>query len=175
MDAGGNLSVNSIIIPNTQVGFTRRIVKGSDTSRASTTTVSADPDFVFGNASDLVNGGTYRITGYLVYAGAAIGTGDIKLGLYASAGSVTAGSNWFTFSAPTTTGINNLQATAPAFGNNAAYGTPGAGNNVGAPFMATFNVSSANTQISLEWAQNTSSATATIIRAGSWMILERIA
>jgi hypothetical protein len=175
MDPGGNLSVNSIIIPNTQVGFIRRIVKGSDTSRASTTTVSADPDFVFGNASDIVNGGTYRITGYLVYTGAAIGTGDLKLGLYVTGGSVTAGSNWFTFSAPTITSANNLQATAPTFGNNGAYGTPNTGNNVGGPFMATFNVSSANTQISLEWAQNTSNATATTIRAGSWMILERIA
>jgi hypothetical protein len=173
MDASGNLTVNSVIIPNATIGFTRRIYKASDTTRLNTTTVSSDADFVFGNASDLVNGGIYRITGFLIWTGAAIGTADLKIQMTATAGSVS--NAYFNMAAPATTGIGNIQGAAPAFGTSQAYATAGAGVQVGGPFSATFTVTAANTQVALQWAQNTANGTtATALKAGCYMVLERI-
>lgn len=147
------------------------IIKPADTQQASTTALVADPDLQFSGLAI----GTYTIEGLLLYTGAAIGTADLKAMMSATVGAVSSGPSWWNLIAPTTGAANALQDVATPFGTSFAYGTPGPTNNLGGQLKASFQVTTANTTVALSWAQNTSNATATTIKAGSYLRLKRTA
>jgi hypothetical protein len=145
------------------------VIKPADTSRASNTTLSNDPDLVFTN----VGVGTYLFDGLLRYTGITFSTGpgDIKLG-FAFSGSLSA-SGWVpnTF---VSNAANNVDVVCSNFGTSRVEGTYGTGTDVGASVRGYLVVTAAGT-MSLQWAQNTSNATATTMRAGSHLKLTQIA
>jgi hypothetical protein len=164
--AGSKIPASSLLAMEPQVVF-----KGADTQRASTTTVASDPDLSISGLA----AGTYVLEGLIVYSGAAINTGDLKITVTATSGSVLVNTNWWGLVAPPTTGVNNLQGVSSTFGTSFAYGTPGTNNNLNGALRGVFQAGVANTAITVQWAQNTSNATATTLRAGSWMSIKQIA
>ncbi|MFD4660842.1 hypothetical protein ACFWP2_35095 [Kitasatospora sp. NPDC058444] len=143
------------------------IVKSSDTSRASTTTLAADPHLLFS-----VVPGTYVLDGGMYYAGE-YNNGNLKL-------------DW---AVPPGTAMR-WSVSAPAIGGQAAfasqssvpgipltvgtYGVGGAGDLTSCQPMGHIVVTNAGT-LQLRWAQAGSHTTATTIAAPSWLRLQRIA
>lgn len=144
-------------------------MKPSDTARASTTTITQDPDLTIPNLPI----GTFLLDGLLVYNGAALGTGDLKLSVTANVGSVS--QSFFAMAAIPTSSATALQPNAMALGGTGIYGTNGTGVNLAAHIKGTLQVTTNPSTVSLFWAQNTSVATATTLKAGSWMSLLQIA
>jgi hypothetical protein len=143
---------------NAAIGLTAR--KGADTARSSAntgTTLTADPDLtvaVLANAA-------YLVTFSLLYKGAATNTGDFKFSFSAPSGATLAGGFL---------GINNplglyilpvtVSSTLVSYSNTTA-------NPLWCEVTATLVTSSTPGNLTLTWAQNTSSATATTLMAGS--------
>lgn len=160
----GNLAV-------TGIGGVRAVRKSSDTSRPSTITVTSDPEL----ALTLPAIGTYIITGQCFFAPNSAGA-DCQI---AFGGTASGNLNWSGAGAHNslTTGsaaqgewIARVGSSTPIpFGNSQTAGVE-----TGIIFSGTFQASSAGT-IELQWAQQNSSATATILRTGSWLRYERIA
>lgn len=141
--------------------------KTADTSRASTTTVAADPHLTV----DVVPG-TYQVDALLLYQAA--DTADLRLGWATPSG--TSGAWWpggsdsgnTTFAATTRWGARNeVDTTLPVAG-------VGAGNIMACRPVGTLIVTTAG-PAALAWAQQASSTTATILHANSWLQLRRIA
>lgn len=160
-DAFQALSVTGINVPQV-------VVKTSATIRSSTTTLTNDPDFIFTS----LPAGTYQFDLFLSTTGASIGTGDIKVTMNYT-GTVSSG---------TWQGIGtNVSGSTVLFNNGGSigsgigqpFGTNG-GNFTGLLINGAMVVSTSGT-LSLQWAQNTSNATATNIRGGSYMRLTQIA
>lgn len=141
-------------------------VKGGATSITSSTTLTDDPDLQF----TVPGAGTYLFNGWLNYNGGAIGTSDLKLTI---AYTGTTSFNVWGVHGISTAATNQLGAAGNAFGSSSAIGTSG-----GAAFTAYVSgsafVLTAGT-LKLQWAQNTSNATATTLRQGCWMQLWQIA
>jgi hypothetical protein len=142
------------------------VTKPGDTSRSSTTVLAADPDLVF----TPVSGGVYELRLSLVYASPGATAPDFKVGMGEDA--TTRGAwcltNYFTVSdvlTPITTppvGIaNTLSGSVGAIATNRLISITGwlVGNG------GTFSV---------VWSQNTSSASATILRGGSYLAYIRL-
>lgn len=138
------------------------------TSRTSTTTATADPDLTVTFATADV--GDWAIEIFLNATGAALGSGDIKVGLsYTS----TMGTNVWMGQGTDTTATTNMHG----FGKSIDGTTQSFGVNAGNFSVVTINGAISPTAagtLSLIWAQNTSSATATNLRQGSWMKLTRM-
>jgi len=140
--------------------------KPSDTSRASTTTQTADPDLVIALAANA----SYIITGYLGYANASASAGDLKYSFTAPTGNTTLWSSiridltgTTTIAGPNAAGTgNNMTAQTSTLGDRSVH------------IFGTVITSGTAGNFTLNWAQNTSNATATIIRAGSLLMVQRI-
>jgi hypothetical protein len=143
-------------------------IKPSSTSRASTTTIAADP-----HLSINVVPGTYKVDALIIYD--ADTAADLKLGWFAPAS--TTGAWWpggsdsgnTTFAATTRWGAltDFSVSTLPVAG-------VGSGSVVACRPTGTAIVTGTG-QISLAWAQQATSATATVVRANSWLSLRRTA
>ncbi|MER5461681.1 hypothetical protein ABT010_13525 [Streptomyces sp. NPDC002668] len=150
------------------VGRTVEKRKTASTSRASTTTLAADPHLVI----DVVPG-EYRVDAFIMYD--ADTTADLKLGWFAPAS--TTGAWW---PCGSDSGNTTFAATARwgALSDFSVSTLPVAGIGAGS-IMACRPVGTAivtgTGQISLAWAQNASSATPTIVRGQSTLQLKRIA
>lgn len=136
------------------------VTKAGNTSLTSTTTLTADPDLAFGSV--IAANTNYRFEGVLVFEGGS--SGGFKMQLVPSAGTLryqnlNPDANLATVYSTdivtlTTTGASNLRiATIRGFMLN------GTGSAV---------------SLVLNWAQGTSSGTATILHAGSWLTLRKI-
>ena len=145
--------------------------KTADTSRSATTTYEADPHLVFAAEANAV----YTMSGWVKYFAST--TPDIKmrftvptdcLGEWAwlVPGSGTPG-------VATTAGYSIRTETNDVGVGRTAYGT--ADTQQMTPLGAVFRMSSTAGNITLEWAQNTSDATATILYTDSWLCFQRIA
>ncbi|MFJ4808483.1 hypothetical protein [Streptomyces longwoodensis] len=150
------------------LGRTVTAVKPSSTSRTSTTAIAADP-----HLSINVVPGTYQVDAFLLYDGDP--TADLKLGWFAPA-STTGG--WWPGGSDSS---NTTQAATARWGGLTDFSVStlpvaciGSGTVVTCRPVGTATVTGTG-QISLAWAQNASSATATVIRANSWLQLRRIA
>ncbi|MFJ4617431.1 hypothetical protein [Streptomyces sp. NPDC088812] len=143
--------------------------KASSTSRASTTTISADPDLqlpVEANAQ-------YLIHFYFRISGNAAGDMDIQLttpagctGSYSVTGRLagaSAGDGDARTSTRTTFNVETLYSTPSTA---AAQANHGAGRLITGATAGT---------LSVDWAQNVSNATASVMESDSWMELRRIA
>lgn len=142
-------------------------VKPADTSRASTTTQSADPDLVLALAANA----SYYITGYITYFGNTQGNGDLKFSFTAPAGST---AQWVPLFVTTSGSLTNtLNPQSPGTSNNVTAGTSAAADRA---VTVWANISTAGTagNWTLFWAQGTSSGTATIVRANSLLVAQRI-
>jgi hypothetical protein len=150
------------------LGNTVTARKSANTSRASTTTTSADPHLSFA-----VLPGTYTIDGVLFYD--ADSAADLKLGWTAPASTTGA---WWPGGSDSS---NTTQAATSRWGALTDIGTNtlpvagiGSGTVVTCRPVGTAVVTTAGT-LALAWAQNASSATATVVRTNSWLQLRRIA
>lgn len=141
--------------------------KASSTSRASTTTISADPDLqlpVEANAQ-------YLLEGYWRFSGAAAAGIDIQItvptgttGSYSDSGRLAA--------AQVDSGTRT--STRLTFGVETTFSTPStSAAQVLIPSGRVIVGSTAGT-LSIDWAQNVSNATATVMEADSWIRLSRI-
>ncbi|MDX3024078.1 hypothetical protein [Streptomyces acidiscabies] len=142
--------------------------KTATTSRASTTTATADPDLVIPiAASELA---TYAIEGFLSLTSALLGGADIKVGLSYS-GTQSQGT-WVGQGTDTSATTNARFFGQSINGNTQTYGVNG-GNFSIVEINGLITPTSAGT-LSLLWAQNTANATATNMRLGSWLKLTRL-
>lgn len=142
--------------------------KTANTSRASTTTLAADLHL----SIDVVPG-EYRVEAFIVYDGDA--AADLKLGWFAPASTTGA---WWPGGADSSAAA---LASSPRWGALSDFSVStlpvaclGAGTIMACRPVGTAIVTGTG-QISLAWAQQTTSATATIVRANSTLSLRRIA
>lgn len=142
--------------------------KSADTSRASTTTLTADPDLQLAVAANAV----YTVIGYIVYSqnATASSTTGITIGW---SGPTSATLQWTSggTSGPTATTTQDVVS-------NSISGTRSLPSNLGTsmvamPFGKLVTSSTAGT-LAMTWAQVASNATATLMRAGSWLELRRV-
>jgi hypothetical protein len=149
----------------------KTLYKAGDTSRASTTASAADPDLTMAVEANA----TYIVDGLLVYG--ADPTADFKMGFTGPASAV------FTWSCTgqdgTQTGTSSPVITdAQAIGTFAyILGGRSTGNTgkMTGRLRGTLTVAATAGTFSLVWAQQVSSATATILYTGSFMRLLRVA
>jgi hypothetical protein len=137
--------------------------KGVDTSRASTVTLAADPELTFA----AVPVGTYVLEGML---SAGFGPGNLNLAL---AGTATATLTYAALGGKNTSGTADL----PAWAWNTAVARQAAGTSDLAARITvsgTLKVTVAGT-VRLDWSQQSSNATATVLVAGSWLRLSKVA
>lgn len=143
-------------------------VKTADTSRSSNTTLTNDPDILFSLASNA----TYQAEAFLWFHGGASGSSDLQFQWTGPAGF-----NFFYLlfhaeggATGLTNSVNRYVATSNAFCNT----NGGSTENV-AQILGTITTGGTAGTLNLQWAQNTSNATATVMRAGTHMTLRRIA
>jgi len=138
------------------------VYKASDTSRSSTTSLTADPHLTLAVAASAV----YLVTLALTVAGDA--AGDFK----------------FDFTVPTGATMSKYRYLANATGTTSEFGTLALASTAGSiscdgadrPLMiwGTLITTTNTGNITLRWAQNTSNAIGTVIRTASSMLLVRI-
>jgi hypothetical protein len=142
--------------------------KPTATSRASTTTLTADPNL----AAAVVASGVYEVECYLDYTGAAQGSGDLKFGWTGPSG---AALSWSALGFAVSGGFTTPELIC----NNTITSTRQVGSNSGSTvdcwIKGVLTVSSTAGTLTFTWAQNTSSSTATVLSAGSWLRLTRVA
>ena len=140
------------------------VIKPSDQSVTSSTVLVNDSALFL----PVVASATYFFMSSLDFEGAAIGTGDLKIEWTVPAGATlrfdlhgvnTASSSYSSTFTDTTT---------------ISLGTTGAASLRGATMAGSLVMSSTAGNLQLKWAQNTSSATATIVHAQSTVALWRI-
>jgi hypothetical protein len=142
--------------------------KTTDTSRASTTTTTSDPDLQIPVDADTL----WDFEMFLYYTGPVGGGGitALKINLVVPSGAtgVFSGDGM----ASDVAGYANDQHLGFASGANVAFSAP---NTLPASLMVkgTVDIGSTAGTVGLSWAQNNSSATATIVKAGSYMKMWR--
>lgn len=140
-------------------------VKPAATSRSAATTPADDPDLIL----SLPRTGTWAFEAWLSYTGGTLGASDLKMTM-AYTGTTT--SNVWGLNGITTASTSQLNA-----GANGFTGTLSLGTNGGTFYTADIKgslVASTTGTLSLQWAQNTSSATSTNLRQGSWLRVYQI-
>jgi hypothetical protein len=143
--------------------------KASDESVTSSTVLQNDNDLVVAVAASC----TYMLDLYVNYEGGTQGSSDLKLGWTVPAGTTV---TWGHIGVNTVGTITQASvATTSDQTNTPSFGTNGAGNALSAFIRGTVLVSSTAGNLQLQWAQVTSSGTATKVKAGSYMLLQRIA
>lgn len=141
--------------------------KTVSTSRASTTTATADPEL----QAQVAANAEYAFAAYIRYVGGQ--TGDMKCAFTGPSGS---SGSWGarTMSTGATLATDSSDAIRTPIGTTKAIG------NISTTAGQTLNVtgrlitSSTAGTFSFDWAQNTSDATATSIEADSWFMLWRL-
>lgn len=144
------------------------VVKSSDTARTSTTTLAADPHIVVPVSASA----TYLLDGYIEFDGIFGGTGDIKFDWTIPAGATLRWGPLGNASGDTTQKYAANSAANSSVLTAGTYGTGGTRSAASPRGYVTVGGTAGNLQ--LRWAQNTSSATATTVYAGSWIRLQRI-
>lgn len=135
-------------------------VKPAATSRSATTTVADDPDL----ALSLPRTGTWAFGVWLNYTGGTLGSSDLKITVNYTG---TSSFGVWGVNGITTASTSQLNAGGAALAGTLALGTSG-----GTFFTADIKgtvVTTTTGVLSLQWAQNTSNATATNLRQGCWI------
>ncbi len=141
-------------------------VKPAVTARTSTTTLAVDPDL----ALTIPRAGTWSFDVWLNYTGGTLGSSDLKLSMQYSG---TSSFGVWGVNGINTTATSQITANGNAVGTNTlTVGTSG-GTFYTADIHGQITVSTTGT-LALYWAQNTSSATATNLRQGSYLRLKQI-
>lgn len=144
--------------------------KTADTSRSATTTYEADPHLVFPAEA----GAVYVMWGWVKYFAST--TPDIKIRFTVPTGCL---GEWAWImpgsgtGASATAGYSIRTDTNDVGAGRTGYGTSDTQQMT--PMGALFRMSTTAGNISLEWAQNTSDATASVLYTDSWLAFQRIA
>ncbi len=134
----------------------QRGIKSSNLSRASTTSMTADPDLTVPVAANA----KYDVDLTLAYNGAATNTGDLKFQLAGPSGATFGGT---IFGVGNPLGTFNLYVSLST--TQVVYGN-GTGNPLGCIVSGTLFTSGTAGNLTVNWAQNTSNATATTLMTG---------
>jgi hypothetical protein len=139
--------------------------KGSNQSVVSSTTVVNDNALFV----PVLANGVYLFEAFISYSGFTRGVSDLKMNWAAPSGSVL---NWMPM-------FLNTSGTLVAAGGNGLgaviqAGTNGVSNNFTVTGLGTLSVGSTAGNMQLQWAQNTSSTTATMVQAGSLLALWQV-
>ena len=134
--------------------------KGADTARATTTTLTADPDLTVSVLANTV----YVVRLSLPYKGAATNTGDFKFGFSVPGGSSFAG-GFIGVTNPLGVYLVSVTASSTLISYSNGTGSP-----LWCEVSATLITSGTAGSLTLTWAQNTSNATATTLMAGASLI-----
>jgi hypothetical protein len=144
--------------------------KTADTSRSATTTFADDDHLVFAAEASAV----YTMVGWIKYF--ASNTPDIKVQFSVPSGCLGEWA-WLMPGSGTlaagTAGYSIRTDTNDVSGSRTGYGT--SDSNMFTPMSGLFRMSSTAGNITLQWAQNTSDATATVMYTDSWLQFTRIA
>jgi len=151
--------VNTYFVPKV-------VIKPGDTARASTTTLADDPDLVL----PLGSSASYQITGVIFYAGPSASSSDFKWKF-----TVPSGSNGQYFA-----GHQNLSGSfAGSFQANwtdtLTANTTGVGVIMVIAIQGITQTGGSAGNLTLQWAQNTSSGTNDYVKAQSYLVATRIA
>jgi hypothetical protein len=161
----------------TGTGFTTIAVKPADTSRASTTTFSADPDLTFSN----VAAGSYSFECNLHWFFSAGSNGGFQEGINQTGGTVTVSE--FSFIADSDGNASQLQSNSALVGPISSGGVgvyPTAQIGAGAAHVintisGSIVLSVTATTLFVNWTQTASSAVNTTLKQGSWCRLLKTA
>lgn len=138
--------------------------KAADTARTHNTSVTNDPDL---QLNLLASNAVYEFHGSVIYTGDTTTNGDIQHTFNTNSCSgtyvptrMTTGGNWVAF--------------AQTLGTSVVSGSNGASSLMGISLQGTIATTSAPCSAIFAWAQNTSSGTATTVKAGSFLRARRI-
>lgn len=135
-------------------------VKSADESVTSSTTLQNDDSLFLSVAANT----SYQISVLLVYNGGTQGSSDLKVGWTAPSGATLVwGIAYRDTGGAAHIGAGDITLTLAA-------GTNGTSNNYSVLVTATLTTGSTAGTLQLQWAQNTSSSTATTVKAGSSLI-----
>lgn len=153
------------LITSSQPLFVRKV---ADTSRISTTTTSADPELLI---ASLPAQRYYAVIGVVSYNGDT--TADMKGGLYGPTNATYIGAYR---SAPSTVAATatTIVANTIGLGNGFAFGCMGTGTDMNCLFVGTYYSGDGGT-FGFTWAQNSSVATNTTVKSGSYFVLTPVA
>lgn len=143
------------------------VSKPIDESVTSSTVLQNDDDLVLAVSANA----TYVMDGYIMASGAGVGTGDLKIDFTIPSGATM---KYTSFGVTTASPAVQYEATVNANSTARAIGTNGS-TDMGSAIQAVITVGSTAGSVQLRWAQNTSSGTATILRATSYLRFTRIA
>jgi hypothetical protein len=138
-------------------------VKSSPTSRASTTTLTADPHLVVSLEANAV----YDLDIDLAYNGGTNGSSDLKFGFTGPSGFTMSFGAWLVSIPAGTASSGGTQ------GTTLTSGSVGTGTPLAARVSGTVATTGTPGSLTLTWAQNTSSGTATTLTTGSKMRVKR--
>lgn len=143
--------------------------KATDSSKTSDTTLATESDMTMA----LAPATNYALTGMIIFD--ASQTGDIKLALnIAGTGSTIQWTGTGPASSHTSAvGVSSVTTQQATSGFTLAWGGAGAGVPIVVPITGLVKTQDLST-LTLTWAQNTSDATPTILKNGSWLRLEPI-
>lgn len=141
-------------------------IKTGDESVTSSTTLQNDDQLVLPVAANA----RYIMDGWFRYTGAASPAGDLKMGWTLPSG---ASMSWTNFGV-NTSALTAYNVVVELTAGGRAVGTNGATEMSCAPkgYIAT---SSTSGSLQLQWAQNSSSGTATVLKVGSYVRIVRVA
>lgn len=147
------------------IGLWTVVTKASDESVTSSTTLQDDNELQY----TVVAGASYYFSLELAHNGAS--TGDFKWAFALSTGSFTRGwrkviGYYNTTTVTAAEGLVNDMTTAVTAGASATENL--------VQNISGFFIPSANATLKLQWAQNTSDGTATIVKAGSRLLIRRV-
>lgn len=143
--------------------------KTADETVTSSTTVQNDDQLFL----PLALNAKYKFDAVIFYSGGASPIGDLKLKWTGPVGAVM---QWANFGV-NTSGLTqyNVVVEALAAASPRAVGTNGAGNWMSCRPAGTLTTAGTSGNLQLQWAQNSSSATGTIVYANSYISLLRVA
>ena len=172
MTAAGQIQAGSRITAAMLQGIAPlAVIKGADESITSSTTLQFD-DALF---LPIQANAQYIFDCYLLYEGGTAGSSDMRWTWSVPTGSTL---RYQPIYANATSTLNASLGTSVAgstlMSGTSGAGTNGAGNLRGLSMNGTLIVGSTPGNLSLEWAQNTSSATPTIVHAQSYVTLWQV-
>ncbi len=139
--------------------------KSADESVTSSTTLQNDDHLLFAVEANA----RYKLDGYLSYTGAVSPAGDLKIDWTIPAG---ASMKWASF-AVNSNALTSYDVVVQSETGVRAYGTLGAQEMALQPKGWLVTAGTAGT-LQMRWAQNASSATATVLKTGSYLELKRV-
>lgn len=144
------------------------VIKSADETRISTVTPTNDSEIFLAVEANAI----YRVVGFFKYNSDA--TADFRITWTGPAGAT------FEYVAvaidtATTTVNGTVQMATNTIATSRPYGGAGTASNVGMDISGTLRVGSTAGTLQLQWAQGTSQAITTTLKADSWITLERVA